>query len=114
MSSINSTLTLLELFRKVMPIEDATKAVSTIEEIVKDESKNIRQETTKTIETNMAHNATKADIAEVRTEIAGLRTELRTEIANSKIDTIKWMVSLLIGQTTIILGIIYFMIKSLK
>ncbi len=46
--------------------------------------------------------ATKADLA---VAIAGLRTELKTEIAGTKIDLLKWIIVVALGfQTVVILG----------
>ena len=57
--------------------------------------------------------ATKADIAEVKTEIAGLRAELKTDIAEVrtemqqiKADLLKWFVAIMSGQAIFIITMI--------
>jgi len=102
-----STLTLLELFRKVMSEPDATKTVASLEAFVDDRTKAAHKETAKTVDTKLHHVATKEDMA-------NLRTELKTEMKDLKIDMIKWMISLLIWQTGIILGVVYFLFKAMQ
>jgi hypothetical protein len=41
---------------------------------------------------DLSHLATKADLADVRTELAELRGDLRGEIAAAKFDTIRWVI----------------------
>ena len=48
--------------------------------------------------------ATKADLAAVRTGIAELRTELKTEIAGIKTELLKWIIGAMGFQTVVILG----------
>ena len=73
----------------------------------------------------------KTEISEVKTEIAEVRTEVKTEIAEVKIevkteiakvrtemsemkvDIIKWVVGLLLGNTALILGILVPMISRI-
>lgn len=54
--------------------------------------------------------ATKSDLRELRADLRGdierLRGELRTEIAASKNDTIRWVVPLMLGQMALSLGIL--------
>ena len=90
------------------------------------------------IRKEQANLATKADIAEVRseisevrseisevrsemkTEIAEVKTEMKTEISKvrsemseMKVDIIKWVVGLLLGNTALILGILVPMISKI-
>ena len=44
--------------------------------------------------------ATKADIAEVRTDVAELRAEVRGDVAEMETRIIKWMVAVQIGGIT--------------
>ncbi len=57
--------------------------------------------------------ATKADLAEVKselkTEIAEAKLELKTEIAEVKSDILKWMFGAIIAQTGIILAVVKFL-----
>jgi hypothetical protein len=55
--------------------------------------------------------ATKADLAAVRTVIAELKTELKTEIAESKTDLLKWIIGAIGFQTVVILGALISLIK---
>jgi len=45
----------------------------------------------------------------VRIEVANLRTEMKEQ----KVEIVKWMFSLLMGQTVLILGVVYFLIRTL-
>jgi len=103
MNTTGVTLTLLELFRKIMPEADATKTVASLDELVKTSE----EHTNNVVDTRLQHVATKEDIA-------NLRTEIKTEMKDLKIDMIKWMFSLLMGQLGVILGIVYFIIKAMK
>jgi len=102
MSNAN-TLTLLELFGKIMPNPDAARTVASLEAFVDDRTKAAHQATTKTVDTKLHHVATKEDVA-----------NLRTEMKDLKIDMIKWMISLLVWQTGIILGVVYFLFKAMQ
>jgi len=53
------------------------------------------------------------DIHGVRIEVANLRTELKTEMKEQKSEIIKWMFTMIVGQTALILGIVYFLIRML-
>jgi len=56
--------------------------------------------------------ATKADLAAVRTKIAELRTELKTGIAGTKIDLLKWIIVVALGfQTLLILGALISLVR---
>ena len=59
--------------------------------------------------------ATKADLAEVRTEIADVRncneTELKSEIAATKTDLLKWIIGAIGFQTVVILGALISLVK---
>lgn len=61
--------------------------------------------------------ATKADLAELRAnlkkQIANLRTEFRTDIAEVKSDLIKWMFLFRIGQAAAVFGLMKFVFPSL-
>jgi len=46
-------------------------------------------------------------------EVANLRTELKTEMKEQKSEIIKWMFSMTMGQTLLILGIVYFLIRMI-
>jgi len=98
-----STLTLLELFGKIMPNPDAARTVASLETFVDDRIKAAHEDTTKTVATKLHHVATKEDVA-----------NLRTEMKDLKIDMIKWMISLLVWQTGIILGVVYFLFKAMQ
>ena len=50
--------------------------------------------------------ATKADIADLRTEIADLRTELKTDIANLRGELPKWFIAIISGQAIFIITMI--------
>jgi len=56
-------------------------------------------------EQNLKVLATKDDIANVRQEIANLRTELKTDIANSKAEMIKWMFIFWMGSVGVLSGV---------
>jgi hypothetical protein len=53
----------------------------------------------------------RTEIAEVRTEIAALRTELKTEIAAVRTDPLKWIIGAIGFQTVVILGALISIIK---
>jgi hypothetical protein len=55
--------------------------------------------------------ATKADLAGVRTEIAELKTELKSEIAEMRTDLLKWIIGAIGFQTVVILGALISLIK---
>jgi len=56
--------------------------------------------------------ATKADLATVRTEIAELKTELKTGIAGTKADLLKWIIVVALGfQTVVILGALISLVR---
>ena len=48
---------------------------------------------------------------ELRTEIAETRTELRTEMERNKSETLKWMFIFWVGQIAVLSGIIFAMLK---
>ncbi|MCY3958290.1 MAG: hypothetical protein OXG65_08350 [Chloroflexi bacterium] len=50
------------------------------------------------LDRSLAHYATKADLAE-------LRGELKSDIANLRADLIKWMIGLMLGSVTTAVGI---------
>ena len=52
-----------------------------------------RAELREELDRSLAHYATKADLAE-------LRGEMKTEIANLRADLIKWMIGLMLGSVT--------------
>ncbi|HUZ90431.1 MAG TPA: hypothetical protein VMU78_00795 [Methylocella sp.] len=56
---------------------------------------------------------TKADFAELRTEIAGIKAELKGEIAAVKTELLKWTIGAIGVQTVVILGALMSMIKIL-
>jgi hypothetical protein len=62
-------------------------------------------------EASQSDLATKADIAELRTEIAELRTELKAEIAAVRTELLKWIIGAIGFQTVVILGALISMIK---
>jgi hypothetical protein len=53
---------------------------------------------------DLSHLATKADLADVRTELRG---DLRGEIAAAKFDTIRWLIGVGIVQIRSLLGVAY-------
>ncbi len=55
--------------------------------------------------------ATKADFAELRTEIAEIKAELKGEIAALKTDLLKWTIGAIGVQTVAILGALMSMMK---
>jgi hypothetical protein len=55
--------------------------------------------------------ATKADLAAMRTEIGELKTELKTEIAGTKADLLKWIIGAIGFQTVVILGALISLIR---
>jgi hypothetical protein len=84
------TIKLVEVLKKYLKnAEDANTVVTEIEGII--EGKFTATTTTLAIKADLA--ATKADIKE------------------AKVDTIKWMISMFVIQTAIILGFLYFMLK---
>ncbi|MBV9757688.1 MAG: hypothetical protein JO047_11580 [Alphaproteobacteria bacterium] len=50
--------------------------------------------------------ATKADLGEVRTEIAGLRAELKTEIAELRTSVIQWIVGAVLLNWAAMAGLV--------
>ena len=56
--------------------------------------------------------ATKEDINEVRRDLTTIVGSLRTEIAEAKADTIKWMFIFWIGQIGATIGIILLFLKK--
>jgi hypothetical protein len=62
-------------------------------------------------EIDLSHLATKADVAGVRTELAELKGDLRTEIAAAKFDTIKWVVGVGVVQVGTLIGVAYAILK---
>jgi hypothetical protein len=62
-------------------------------------------------EASQSDLATKADIAELRTEIAELRIELKAEIAAVRTELLKWIIGAIGFQTVVILGALISMIK---
>jgi hypothetical protein len=51
--------------------------------------------------------ATKADIGELRLELQTAVVTLKGAIVDAKTDNLKWMFSLMVGQTAITAGIIF-------
>jgi hypothetical protein len=60
---------------------------------------------------DLADLATKADLAAVWTEMAELRTELKTEIAGIKIELLKWIIGAMGFQTVVILGALISLVR---
>ncbi|MGQ0445593.1 MAG: hypothetical protein ACT4O2_10835 [Beijerinckiaceae bacterium] len=71
---------------------------------------------------DLANFATKADLAAVRTEIAELRTELKTELKSEiaelkieiggvKTELLKWIIGAICFQTVVILGALISLIR---
>jgi hypothetical protein len=65
--------------------------------------------------------ATKAEFAEVRTEITALRTELKLDLAQlggkidaSRTECIRWIMGVWIAQTTFLVGAVYFLVNFVK
>ena len=50
----------------------------------------------------------RAEIADVRTEIAATKEELRTEIEKSKVETIKWVIGIQFSVGALIVAILKF------
>jgi hypothetical protein len=70
---------------------------------------------TKLLTPSFADLATKADLAEVRTDIVAMKSEIATikanmatkaELAETKAELIKWMVGLVLAQLVAMLGLI--------
>ena len=55
--------------------------------------------------------ATKADLAAVRTEMAELKTELKTEIAGIKVELLKWIIGAIGFQTVAVLGALISLVR---
>ncbi len=53
--------------------------------------------------------ATKGDIQDVRTEIQDIRIELKAEIADTKHEILKWMVTAMLAQTAILIGLMAYL-----
>ena len=60
--------------------------------------------------------ATKGDIQDVRNEIQDVRNELkqdiqdvRTELANTKHEILKWMMTMMVAQTALIMAVLAFL-----
>jgi hypothetical protein len=60
---------------------------------------------------DLSHLATKADLADVRTELAELRGDLKGEIAAAKFDTIKWVIGVGIVQIGSLIGVAYAILR---
>jgi hypothetical protein len=60
---------------------------------------------------DLSHLATKADLADMRTELAELRGDLRGEIASAKFDTIKWVVGVGVVQVGSLIGVAYAILR---
>ena len=52
--------------------------------------------------------ATKTDLAEVRTEIADLRSELKLEIASVRSDLLRYMIGLFLAQAGLLVAVLRF------
>ena len=52
--------------------------------------------------------ATKSDLADVRTEIADLRTELKLEIAGVRSDLLRYMIGLFLAQEGLLVAVLRF------
>lgn len=53
--------------------------------------------------------ATKGDIQDVRSELQEVRAELKAEIADAKHEILKWMVTAMLAQTAILIGLMAFL-----
>jgi hypothetical protein len=49
-----------------------------------------------------------------RTQLAETRTELKVEMHQVKSDLLRWMFSALMGQTLLIMGIMYFLLQNAR
>jgi molecular chaperone GrpE (heat shock protein) len=54
-----------------------------------------------------SHGELKTDVADLRAEIANLRSELKTDMANLRADVIRWMFIFWIGQFGAIMGLLF-------
>ena len=61
-----------------------------------------------TREFDLAELATKADLALVRADLNGLRSELLARIEAAKSDTIKWVIGIAFAQAATILAVLRF------
>ena len=89
---------LFQLLKEKMGEKEAEALVTFVETKVKDTVK-------ETNEQNLKVLATKEDIVSLNEKIANLRTELKTDIALSRADTIKWMFIFWIGQLAAFIAI---------
>jgi|GEM_PF-2547762 len=122
------TLKLPDIFTRPLTREEAVQAIGLLEDFISDKVESLdaqrAKQVEKAIEKEVRHLATKEyviseitglkeDIHRVRIEVANFRTEMKTEMKELKVEIIKWMFSLLMGQTVLILGVVYFLIRML-
>jgi len=132
-------LKLSDIFTRPLTHEEAVQAISLLEDFVASKVERLSalrtKQVEKILEREVRHLATKEYVisettslkedihgvrmevanlrTELKTDIAGLRSELRTEMKDQKVEIIKWMFSLIMGQTVLILGIVYFLIRMI-
>lgn len=56
----------------------------------------------------------KGDISSLRSEMTAMRAELRVDAQTIKADPVRWVFVAIMGQTAMLLGVLYFFIKYLK
>ena len=57
--------------------------------------------------------ATKVDILAIKADIETVKAELEAKIEASKVDLLKWMVTAMVAQGTLIVGLVVAFIKLL-
>jgi hypothetical protein len=52
--------------------------------------------------------------AELEADIGALRAELRVGLQTMKADLVRWVFVVILGQTAMLLGVLYFFMKYMK
>lgn len=92
---------LFKILKEKVGEQEAEALVEYVDIRVKDGIKEANEQNLKVL-------ATKEDISNLKLEITNLRAEFKTDIANSKADTIKWMFIFWIGQLAAFIAIAKF------
>jgi hypothetical protein len=58
--------------------------------------------------------ATKGDIAELRTDIAKLEARLEVKIESAKGDNMRFTILTMLGQSTLLAGVMYFLLENAR
>ena len=61
-----------------------------------------------------ARQTMKMEFAAVRAEIAEKRQATKADIADSKAEMIRWTLLTMMGQTTLLAGVIYFLLQNIR